>query len=184
VPRWYDAVASPCHLFSRDHDHVAETSQADHYRAPCGNRRIAPLVPTSVSWDDRCIPLSYKKGNPPACCNCQVSPAFEPGIVAALVFPSASFCQPATSPSLSLLRPGIEPAVYPSSSTTSRRSSKKTERRTPSSIVDHASIRGDVRVPPLDACSDVPLHCRRSLSSFNLPCTHPSLASSLTALRQ
>jgi hypothetical protein len=49
VPRWYDAVASPCHLFSHDHDHVAETSRADHYRAPCGNRRIAPLaLPQSV----------------------------------------------------------------------------------------------------------------------------------------
>jgi hypothetical protein len=44
VPRWYDVVASPCHLFPRDHDHVAETSRADHYRAPCGNRRIAPLA--------------------------------------------------------------------------------------------------------------------------------------------
>jgi hypothetical protein len=64
VPRWYDAVAWPCHLFSRDHDHVVETSRADHYRAPCGNRRIAPLVPTTVGWGDRCVPLSYKKGNP------------------------------------------------------------------------------------------------------------------------
>jgi hypothetical protein len=66
VPRSYDTVASPCHLFSRDHDHIVETSRADHYRAPCGNRRIAPLVPTSVAWDDRCVPLSYKKGNPSA----------------------------------------------------------------------------------------------------------------------
>jgi hypothetical protein len=66
VPRWYDAIASPCHLSSRGHDHVVETSQADHYRAPCGNHRITPLVPTSVGWYDRCIPLSYKKGNPSA----------------------------------------------------------------------------------------------------------------------
>jgi hypothetical protein len=66
APRWYDAIASHCHLFSRDHDHVAETSRADHYRAPCGNRRIASLVPTPVGWDNRCAPLSYKKGNPPA----------------------------------------------------------------------------------------------------------------------
>jgi hypothetical protein len=66
VPRWYDAVASHCHLFSRDHDHVAETSRADHYRAPRRNRRIAPLAPTSDGWDDHCVPLSYKKVNPPA----------------------------------------------------------------------------------------------------------------------
>jgi hypothetical protein len=66
VPRWYDVVVSPCHLVPRGHDHVAETSWADHYRAPCGNRRIAPLAPTSDGWDDRCIPLSYKTGNPPA----------------------------------------------------------------------------------------------------------------------
>jgi hypothetical protein len=64
VPRWYDAVASPCHLFSRDHDHVIETSRADPYRAPCGNRWIAPRAPTSVGWDDRCVPLGYKKEKP------------------------------------------------------------------------------------------------------------------------
>jgi hypothetical protein len=66
VPRLYDVVASHCHLFSRYHDHVAETSRADHYRAPRRNRRIAPLAPTSDGWDGRCVPLSYKKGNPPA----------------------------------------------------------------------------------------------------------------------
>jgi hypothetical protein len=66
APRWYDAVALPCHLFSRDHDHVTETSRANLYRAPCGNRRIALLAPTADSWDDHCAPLSYKKGNPPA----------------------------------------------------------------------------------------------------------------------
>jgi hypothetical protein len=60
----------------------------------------------------------------------------------------------------------------------------KTERRTSAYIADHGSVRGDVRVPPLDACSDVPLHRRRSLSSFSFPCTHPSPASSWTALRQ
>jgi hypothetical protein len=66
VPRWYDAVASPCHLFSLGHDHVAETSRVDHYRAPCGHCQIALLVPILVGWDDRCVPLRYKKGNPPA----------------------------------------------------------------------------------------------------------------------
>jgi hypothetical protein len=54
---------------------------------------------------------------------------------------------------------------------------KKTERRTPACIADHASVLGDIRVPPLDGCSDVPLHRRRSLSSFIFPCTHPSPAS-------
>jgi hypothetical protein len=41
-------------------------SRADPYRAPCGNRWIAPRAPTSVSWDDRCVPLDYKKRNPSA----------------------------------------------------------------------------------------------------------------------
>jgi hypothetical protein len=35
---------------------------------------------------------------------------------------------------------------------------KKTERRTSARIADHASVRGGARVPPLDACSNVPLH--------------------------
>jgi hypothetical protein len=64
VPRWYDAIALPCHLFSRDHDHVVATSWADHYRAPCGNRWIAPRAPTSVGWDDCCVPWGYKMGKP------------------------------------------------------------------------------------------------------------------------
>jgi hypothetical protein len=38
-------------LFRGD-DYVAKTSQVDHYRAPCGHRRIASLLPTSVGWDD------------------------------------------------------------------------------------------------------------------------------------
>jgi hypothetical protein len=66
VPRWYDAVASPYHLFSRDHDHVVETSRADHYRAPCGNRWFAPRAPTSVGWDDRCVSGAIKGRNPSA----------------------------------------------------------------------------------------------------------------------
>jgi hypothetical protein len=48
----------------------------------------------------------------------------------------------------------------------------------PGSIIGHASVRGDVRVSPLDACSDVPLHRRRSLPSFSFPCTHSSSAPS------
>jgi hypothetical protein len=38
--------------------------------------------------------------------------------------------------------------------------------------------------PPLDACSNVPLHCRQSLSSFSFPCTHRLPTPSWTALRQ
>jgi hypothetical protein len=76
--------------------------------------------------------LRYKKGNPSAVCYCQVSPIFELDIAAALVFPlRLVFGQPATSPSPLLLHPLIEQAVLLSSLTTSRRSSKKTERRTP-----------------------------------------------------
>jgi hypothetical protein len=112
VPRWYDAVASHCHLFSRHHDHVAETSRADHYRALCGHRQIAPLVPTSVGWDDRCIPLSYKKRNPstvlplPSLAYLRARQCRRSCSPLRLVFG-----QPATSPSPSLLRPLAEQAV-------------------------------------------------------------------------
>jgi hypothetical protein len=61
---------------------------------------------------------------------------------------------------------------------------KKIERRAPAYIADHASVRGDARVPPLDACRYVSLHRRQSLSSFSFSYTHPSPASSWTALRQ
>jgi hypothetical protein len=125
VPRWYDAVVSPCHLFSRGHDHVVETSRADHYRAPCGNRR----VPTSVSWDDRCVPLNYKKGNPSAVLPLPSLACFRARQCRRSCFSPLRlvFGQPATSPSLTLLRPLTEQAVSPSSLTTSRRSLKKTE---------------------------------------------------------
>jgi hypothetical protein len=88
VPRWYDAVESHCHLFSHDHDHVAETSRADHYRAPCGNRRIAPLVPTPDGWHDRCASLSYKRENPSTVLPLPSLAFFRIGHIAALVFPS------------------------------------------------------------------------------------------------
>jgi hypothetical protein len=123
---------TPCHLFSRGHDHVVETSRANHYRAPCGHRRIAPLVPTSVGWDDRCVPLSYKKGDPPAVLPLLSLACFRARHCRHSCFPlRLVFGQPATSPSLPLLRLLAGQAISPSSSTTSRRSSKKTERRTP-----------------------------------------------------
>jgi hypothetical protein len=133
VPRWYDAIASPCHLFFHSHDHVAETSRADHYQAPCGHRRIAPLVPTSIGWDDRCVLLRYKREALPRCCHCQVSHVFELNSAAALVLPLLLvFGQLATSPSLLLLHPLAEQAVSPSSSTTSRRSSEEDREKNPS----------------------------------------------------
>jgi hypothetical protein len=132
VPRWYDAVASLCHLFSRGNDHVVETSRAHHYRAPCCHRRIAPLVLTSVGWDDRCAPLRYKREALPRCCHYQVSPAFELDSAATLCFSlQLVFGQPPTSPSLLLLRPLTEQAVPPSSSTTSRGSSKEDREKDP-----------------------------------------------------
>jgi hypothetical protein len=167
-------LASPCHLFSRDHDHVAETSQADHYRASCGNRRIAPLVPTSDGWDDRCVSLSYKKGNP----------------LAVLLLPSLAcfrICQYRRSCFPLRLALANPPLAHPRCCFAHspsklcchlhRRPTEEVGRRpkrNPSCIADHASVRGNVRVSPLDACSDVPLHRRRSLSSFSFPCTHPS----------
>jgi hypothetical protein len=111
VPRWYDAVASPCHLFSCDHDHVVETSRADRYRAPCGNRRIAPPVPSSVGWDDRCVPLGYIKEKPSRGVAIAKSRLPSNLAVSPLLFsPSASFGQPATHPFLPLLHPLVEQA--------------------------------------------------------------------------
>jgi hypothetical protein len=184
TPRWYDAIASPYHLFSCDHDHVVETSRADHYRAPCGNRQIALLVPTSVGWDDRCVPLSYKKGNPSAMLPLLSLACFR-----------ARQCRHSCFPlRLVLVNP---PLAHPrccfalSLSKLFRRlrrqppeEARRRPREEPGSIVDHASVRGDVRVPPLDTGSDVPLHRRRSLSSFSFPCTHPSPAPPWAALRQ
>jgi hypothetical protein len=129
--------------------------------------------------------LGYKKGNHPAVLLLPSLAKSRARQCRRSCFPlRLVFGQPATSPSLLLLRPLAKQAVSPSSSTTSRRSWKKIERRTPACIADHTSVRGDVRVPPLDASSDVPLHRRRSLPSCSFPCTHSSSASSWTALRQ
>jgi hypothetical protein len=92
VPQWYDAVATLCHLFSRGNNHVIETSRVDHYRAPCGHRRIAQLVPTLVGWDDHCVPLSYKKGKPFRGVAIAKSRLLSSSTVSPLLFsPSASF---------------------------------------------------------------------------------------------
>jgi hypothetical protein len=185
VPRWCGTVASPYHLFSCGHDHVVETSRDDHYRAPCGHRRITPLVPTSVGWDDHCVPLSYKNGNPSV-----VLPL--PSLACFRARQCLRSCFPLR---LVLVNPPLAHLCRCSAHSLSklfsrlRRQSpeearKKTERRTPACITDHASVRGDVRVPRLDACSDVSLDRWRSLPSFSFPCTHSSPASSRTALRQ
>jgi hypothetical protein len=132
VLRWYDAVASPCHPFFHGHDHVTETSWADHYRHLCGHHWIAPLVPTSVGWDDRCVLLRYNKGNPPAVLPLPSIAYFRARQYHHSCFPlSLVFSQPATSPSLSLLHPLAEQVVSPSSSTTSRRSSEEDREKNP-----------------------------------------------------
>jgi hypothetical protein len=132
VPRWYDAVASPCHIFSCDHDHVVETSRADHYRAPYGNRRITPLVPTSVDWDDRCVPLSYKKGNPSAVLPLPSLACFRARQCRRSYFsPPASFGQPASSSSPLLLRPSLSKLFHRLRRPPPEESWKETERRTP-----------------------------------------------------
>jgi hypothetical protein len=100
VPRWYDDVPSPCHLFSRDHDHVVETSRADYYRAPCGNRWIAQRAPTSVGWDDRCIPLGYKKGKPFRGVAIAKSRLLSSSTVSPLILSSARLANPLLVPSL------------------------------------------------------------------------------------
>jgi hypothetical protein len=185
VPRWYDAVALPCHLFSRDHDHVAETSRADHYRALCGNRRISPLVPTSDGWDDRCALLSYKKGNPSVVLPLPSLTCFRARRCLYSCFPlRLVFGHPATSPSPLLLRPITEQAFFAIFVDDLQKKLEEDRKKNPNCIADHASVRRNVRVPPLDACSDVSLHRRRSLSSCSFPCTHSSTASSWTALRQ
>jgi hypothetical protein len=164
----------PCHLASRDHDHVTGTSRVDHYRAPCGNRQTTPLVPTLVGWDDRCVLLSYKRETLPRCHHCQVS-LFSSSTLPPLLFSSlANFL---ANPPLAHLR-----CCFAHSSSKLfavfvydfQKKLEEDQEKNPSSIVDHGSIHGDVRVPPLDACSDVPLHRRRSLPSFSFPCTHPS----------
>jgi hypothetical protein len=126
-----------------------------------------------------------KRETLPRCYHYQVSSAFELDGVATLIFPFGKFlanpplarprCCFAHSPGklFSHLRRQPPEAAW-----------KKIERRAPACIADHASVRGDARVPPLDACSDVSLHHRWSLSSFSFSCTHPSPASSWTALRQ
>jgi hypothetical protein len=94
------------------------------------------------------------------------------------------FGQPATSHLYRLFRPSPSKLSHRLHRQLPKEAWKKTERRTPDCIADHGSDRGDVRVPLLDACSDVPLHRRWSLSSFSFSCTHSSPASSWAALRQ
>jgi hypothetical protein len=133
VPLRYDAVVSPCRLFSRGHDHVIETSRVDHYRTPCYHRRIVPLVPTSVGWDDRCISVEVQNRNPSAVLPLPSFTCFWARRCRRSCFPlRLVFGQPATSPSLPLLRPLAEQAVSPSSSTTSRWSLEEDRDKKPS----------------------------------------------------
>jgi hypothetical protein len=78
------------------------------------------------------FPLRYKKGNPPAVLPLPSLACFQARQRRHSCFPlRLVFGHPATSPSLPLLHPLAEQVVLLSSSTTSRRSWKKTERRTP-----------------------------------------------------
>jgi hypothetical protein len=130
------------------------------------------------------FPLRYEKGNPsvllllPSFCfrarQCRCS-CFPLRLV---------FGHPATSPSPPLLRHSPSKLFRHLRWQPPEEARKKIERKTPAFIADHGSVRGDVRVPPLDACNDVSLHRRRSLSSFSFSCTHSSSASSWTELRQ
>jgi hypothetical protein len=125
----------------RGHDHVAETSRADHYRAPCCHHRIALLVLTSVGWDDRCVPLRYKGGALPRGCHYQVSPAFELDNAGALCFSlQLVFGQPATSSPLPLLRHSPSKLFRRLCRQPPEEARKKTERRTPTFIVDMAQF--------------------------------------------
>jgi hypothetical protein len=131
------------------------------------------------------FPLRSKKGSPPV-----VLPLPSLAYLWAqqhrrsLSFLRLVFGHPATSPSLPLLRPLPEQVVCHLRRQPLEEAREKTKRRTPAYFADHGSIVGDVRVPLLDACSDVPLHRQRNLSSFSFSCTHPSPASSWTALSQ
>jgi hypothetical protein len=130
------------------------------------------------------FPLRYKKGNPSTVLPLPSLACFRARQCRRSCFPlRLVFGQPATSPFLSF-SPTPRASCLPSSSTTSRRSSEEDREKNPNLHRRHGSVCGDVRVPPLDACSDVPLHRRWSLSSFSFPCTHSSSTSSWTALRQ
>jgi hypothetical protein len=144
VPRWYDVVASPCDLFSCDHDHVVETSRADHYRAPYGNRWIAPRAPTSVGWDDRCVPWGYIKEKP-----------FRSVAIAKSRLPSSSTVPPLLFFSLAILANPLLVhfcccfAHSPSKLVSRLRQPPPEEARRrpeeePDFIVDHVPDRGDV----------------------------------------
>jgi hypothetical protein len=131
------------------------------------------------------FPLRYKKSSPPVVLPLPSLSCFRARQCSHSCFPlRLVFGHPATSPSLPLLRPLLEQAIRRLCRQPPEEARKKTERRTPACIADHGSVLGDVRVPPLDACSDAPLHRQWSLSYFSFPCTHSSSASSWTALRQ
>jgi hypothetical protein len=149
---------------------------------PLLDRSASPYL-SRLGW-----PLRFRwgiKGKPFHCVAIAKSRLLSSSTVPPLLFFSlASFGQPATRPFLPLLHPLAEQAVRRLRRQPPEEARKKTETRTLACIADHASVRGDARVPPLDACSDVPLHHWRSLSSFSFPCTHSSPTSSWTPLRQ
>jgi hypothetical protein len=133
VPRGYDALATLCHLLSHGHDHVAETSRADHYRACVATTgSLCYSLPQSVGMTVA-FPLRYKKGNPSTVLPVANLACFRARQCRHSCFSlRLVFGQPATSPSLLLLCPLIEQAVSLSSSRTSRRSSEEDREKNPS----------------------------------------------------
>jgi hypothetical protein len=93
----------------------------DHSASPYLSRLGWPL---RFRW-------GIKRETLPWCCHYQVSLLSSSALPPLLFSPLASFGQPATSPSLSLLRPLAEQVVSPSSSTTSRRSSGEDREKNP-----------------------------------------------------
>jgi hypothetical protein len=113
--------------------------------SPVCHRQIAPLVPTSVGWDDCCVPLSYKKGNSPSVLSLPTLACFRAQqyrhsclpLRLVLANPSLAhlcFCS-AHSPSKLFRRYRRQPP---------EEARKKTERRTSACIADHALVRGNV----------------------------------------
>jgi hypothetical protein len=131
------------------------------------------------------FPLRYKRGSPLAVLLLLSLICFRARQCRRSRFPLwLVFGHPATSPSPPLLRHSPSKLFRHLCRQPPEEARKKIERRTPAFIADHGSVRGDVWVFLLHACSYVSLHRRRSLSSFSFSCTHPSPASSWTALRQ
>jgi hypothetical protein len=162
----------PVRHLRRNRTHDAETSRADHCRAPCCLHQIPGWL------NDRYSPTAVIKGNPlPRTADAKAPFPSELDITTALVLPAASLGQFATRASLPSIPFLAKQVVPPSSSTTSRRRSEVDWKKNPSQAATHDSVFGRVRVCSLDVDRDVSLHRRRNLSAFGCACAHSSPAS-------